>query len=121
MLIVICCLSSVGNHPRSGVLLSVIVILGAGDCSVLGLVGPAGGRSELLDLDLACEVCLISCISLEGGLDILPDLVLTSSVSSSGNEAVFELGVAHFLTGECTLVSVGYAVFLTCATELVLT
>ena len=54
MLIVECCFSSVGDRPRSGVLLSlsVIVILGAGDCSILGLDGPAGGRSELLDLDL---------------------------------------------------------------------
>ena len=43
-----------GDRPRSGVLfsLSVTVILGAGDCSVLGRDGPAGGRSELLDLDL---------------------------------------------------------------------
>ena len=59
--------------------------------------------------------------NLDGGLDILPDLVLTSGVSSSGNEAVFEPGVAHFLTGECTLVLVGYAVFLACTTKLVLT
>ena len=43
-----------GDRPRSGVLfsLSVTVILGAGDCSVLGHDGPAGGRCELLDLDL---------------------------------------------------------------------
>ena len=54
MLIVECCLSSVGDRPRSGVLflLSVTVILGAGDCSVFGLDDPAGGRSKLLDLDL---------------------------------------------------------------------
>ena len=54
MLIVECYLSCVGDRPHSGVLfsLSVTVILGAGDCSVLGLDGPAGGRSELLDLDL---------------------------------------------------------------------
>ena len=91
MLIVECCLSSLGDHPRSGVLLSlpVIVMLGAGDCSVLGLEGPAGGRSELLDLDLDCEVCLVLSINLDGGLDSLPDVVLTSSDSSSGNKAVF--------------------------------
>ena len=40
-----------GDRPLSGVLpvLSVIVMLGAGDCPCLG---PGGGRSELLDLDL---------------------------------------------------------------------
>ena len=47
-------LSSGGDCPRSAVFpsLSVMVILGAGDCSVLGRDGPVGGRSELLDLDL---------------------------------------------------------------------
>ena len=57
-----------GDRPRSGVLLSlsITVILGAGDCSVLGLHGPAGGRSELLDLDLDLEVCLVLSITLDG-------------------------------------------------------
>ena len=45
LLIVECCLSSIGDRPRSGVLfpLSVTVIQGAGDCSVLGLDGLAVG------------------------------------------------------------------------------
>ena len=40
-----------GDRPLSGVLpvLSVIVMIGAGERSCLG---PGGGRSELLDLDL---------------------------------------------------------------------
>ena len=40
-----------GDRPLSGVLpaLSVTVILGAGERSCLG---PGGGRTELLDLDL---------------------------------------------------------------------
>ena len=52
--IVKCCLSSVGNCPHSRILLllSVIIILGAGDYSVLGLDGSAEWRSELLNLDL---------------------------------------------------------------------
>ena len=79
-----------GDRPLSGVLpaLSVTVILGAGERSCLG---PAGGRSELLDLDLDCKVCPVSSMSLNGGLDIHPDLVLTSNVSSSGIEAVLSL------------------------------
>ena len=80
-----------GDRPLSGVLpvLSVTVILGAGECSCLG---PAGGRSELQHLDIDYEVCPVSSISLDGGLDILPDLVLTSNVSSSsGIEAVLSL------------------------------
>ena len=69
--------------------LSVTVILEAGERSCLG---PGGGRSELLDLDLDCKVCPVSTISLDGGLDICPDLVLTSNVSSSlGIEAVLSL------------------------------
>ena len=63
--------------------------LGAGECSCLG---PGGGRSELLDLDLDCEECSVSSMSLDRGLDIRPDLVLTSNVSSSlGIEAVLSL------------------------------
>ena len=70
-------------------MLSVIVMLGAGERSCLG---PGGGQSELLDLDLDCKVCPVSFMSLDGGLDILPDLVLTSNVSSSsGIEAVLSL------------------------------
>ena len=79
-----------GDRPLSGVLpaLSDIVMLGAGKCPCLG---PGGGRSELLDLDLDCPVW-VSSMSLDGGLDILPDLVLTSNVSSfSGIEAVLSL------------------------------
>ena len=80
-----------GDRPLSGVLpvLSVIVMLGAGDCTCLG---SGGGRSELRDLDLDCEVCPVSSMSLDGGLYILPDLVLTSNISSSsGIEAVLSL------------------------------
>ena len=75
-----------GDHPLSGVLpaLLVTVMLGAGERSCLG---PGGGRSELLDLDLDCEVSPVSSMSLEGGLDIRPDLVLTLNVSSSSGVA----------------------------------
>ena len=79
-----------GDRPLSGMLpaLLVTVILGAGERSYLG---PGGGGSELLDLDPDCVVW-VSSMSLEGGLDILPDLVLTSNVSSSsGIEAVLSL------------------------------
>ena len=70
-------------------MLAVNVMLVAGECSCLG---PGGGQSELLDLDLDCEICPVSSMSLVGGLDILPDLVLTSNVSSSAViEAVLSL------------------------------
>ena len=80
----------VGDHSLSGMLLSllVIVMLGVGarclytDCVL-------GGYSELLDLDLVGERDRpVSSINLDGGLDIHPDLVLTSSVSSSDGKAI---------------------------------
>ena len=65
-------------------------MLGVGD----GCLYPdwiLGGCSELLDCDLAGERdsnCPVSSINLDGGLDVRPDHVLTSSVSSSDGEAV---------------------------------
>ena len=48
-----------------------------------------GGCSELLDRDLVGERdCPVSLISRDGGLDMHPDLVRTSNVSSSGGEAI---------------------------------
>ena len=80
----------VGDGSLSGVLLSlsVIVMLGVGDgCLYTDWV--LGGCSELLDLDLVGERDRpVSSINRDGGLDIRPDLVLTSSVSSSDGEAV---------------------------------
>ena len=80
----------VGNRPLSGVLLSlsVIVMLGVGDgCLYTDWV--LGRCSELLDLDLVGERDRpVSSINRDGGLDIRPDLVLTSSVSSSDGKAV---------------------------------
>ena len=80
----------VGDHPLSGVLLSlsVIVMLGVGDgCLYTDWI--LGECSELLDLDLVGERDRpVSSINLDGGLDIRPDLILTSSVSSSDGEAV---------------------------------
>ena len=80
----------VGDHPLSGVLLSlsVILMLGVGDgCLYTDWV--LGGCSELLDRDLVGEQDHpVSSINLDGGLDIRPDLVLTSSISSSTGEAV---------------------------------
>ena len=80
----------VGDHPLTGVLLSllVIVMLGVGD-GYLYTDWVLGGCSELLELDLGERDRLVSSINRDGGLDIRPDLVLTSSVSSSGGEAVF--------------------------------
>ena len=75
----------VGDHSLSGVLLllSVIVLLGVGD-------GPLytnfilGGCSELLDPDVVGERdCPVSSINRNEGLDMYPDLVYTSNVSSS--------------------------------------
>ena len=80
----------VGDRPLSGVLLSlsVIVMLGVGD-GYLYTNWILGGCSELLDLDLVGERNRpIASINLNEGLDIHPDLVLTSSVSSSDGEAV---------------------------------
>ena len=80
----------VGDRFLSGVLLSllVIVMLGVGD-GYLYTDWILGGCSELLDLDLVGERDRpVSSINLDGGLDICPDLVLTSSVSSSHGEAV---------------------------------
>ena len=80
----------VGDRPLSGVLhsLSVIVMLGVGD-GYLYTDWVLGGCSELLDLDLVGERdCSVSSINGDGGLEIRPDLVLTSSVSSSDGEAV---------------------------------
>ena len=80
----------VGDCSLSGVLLSlsVIVMLGVGDgCLYTDWV--LGGCSELLDLNLVSERDHpVSSITRDGGLDIHPDLVLTSSVSSSDGEAV---------------------------------
>ena len=97
-----------GDHRLSGVLpvLSVIVILGAGECSCLG---PGGGQSELQDLDLNREVCVIPSMSLDGGLDSRPDLVLTSNVSSSsGIEAIGSVVLCTSYRSVHT-VSVGYS------------
>ena len=80
----------VGDGPLSGVLLplSVIVMLGVGDgCLYTDWV--LGGCSELLDRDLIGERDRpVSSINLDRGLNIRPDLVLTSSVSLSDGEAV---------------------------------
>ena len=80
----------VGDHSLSGVLLSlsVIVMLGVGDgCLYTDWI--LGGCSELLDSDLIGERDRpVSSINRAGGLDMHPDLVLTSSVSSSDGKAV---------------------------------
>ena len=80
----------VGDRSLSGVLLplSVIVILGVGDgCLYTDWV--LGGCSELLDLDLVgVRDRPVSSINRDRGLDIRPDLFLTSSMSSSDGEAV---------------------------------
>ena len=81
-----------GDCSLSGVLLSlsVIVMLGVGD-SCLYTDWVLGGCSELelLDRDHVGERDRpVSSINRDGGLDIRPDLVLTSSVSSSDGEAV---------------------------------
>ena len=80
----------VGDHSLSVVLLSlsVIVMLGVGDrCLYTNWV--LGGCSELLDLDLVGERDRpVSSINCDGVLDMRPDLVCTSSVSSSDGEAV---------------------------------
>ena len=48
-----------------------------------------GRCRELLDRDLVGERdCPVSAINRDGGLDIHPDHVLTSSISSSDGEAV---------------------------------
>ena len=80
-----------GDRPLIGVLLSlsVTVILGVGDCC-LCVESLSGGCNELLDLDRDRN-CPSSSINRDGGLDIRPDLVLTS-VSSSDGEAVFRAG-----------------------------
>ena len=79
-----------GDRSLSGVLLSpsVIVMLGVGDgCLYTDWI--LGGCSELLDLDLFGELDRpVSSINRDGGLDIRPNLVLTSSVSLSDGEAV---------------------------------
>ena len=80
----------VGDRPLSGVLhsLSVIVMLGVGDgCLYTDWI--LGECSELLDHDLVGERDYpVSSINLDGGLDIHPDLVLTSIVSASDGEAL---------------------------------
>ena len=80
----------VGDYPLSDILpsLSVIVMLGVGNgCLYTDWI--LGGRCELLDRDLVGERdCPVSSINCDGGLDIRPNLVLTSSVSSSDGEAV---------------------------------
>ena len=78
-----------GDRPLLGVLLllSVIVILGAGDAC---LCVESLGCNELLDLDRDRN-CPCSSINHDGGRDIPPDPVLTS-VSSSDGEAVFRAG-----------------------------
>ena len=81
---------SVGDHPLSGVLLSlsVIVMLGVGD-GCLNTDWVLGGCSELQDRDLVGERDHpVSSINRDGGLDIRPDRVLTLNVSSSDGEAV---------------------------------
>ena len=79
-----------GNCPLSGVLLSlsVILILGMGDrCLYTDWV--LGGCNELLDLDLVGERDHpVSSMNRDRDLDICPNLILTSSVSSSDGEAV---------------------------------
>ena len=79
-----------GDRPLSGVILSlsVIVMLGVGDgCLYTDWI--LGGYSELLDRDLVGERDRPVCsINPDGGLEIRPDLVLTSSISSSDGEAV---------------------------------
>ena len=82
----------VADCPLSGMLLSlsVIVMLGVGD-GCLYTNWDLGGCSALLDLDLVGEQDHpVSSINYhdDGGLDIRPDLVLTSSVSSSDGEAI---------------------------------
>ena len=81
----------VGDRPLISVLLSlsVIVILGAGD-ACLCVESLSGGWNELLNLDRD-QNCPSSSINRDGGLDIRPDLVLTS-VSSSDGKAVFRAG-----------------------------
>ena len=79
----------VGDRSLSGVLLSLsdMVMLGVGDgCLYTDWI--VGGCSELLDRDLGERDRPISSINRDGGLDIRPYLVLTSSVSSSDGEAV---------------------------------
>ena len=80
----------VGDLTLSRVLLSlsVIVMLGVGDgCLYTDWV--RGGCSELLDRDLVGERDRpVSSINRDGGLDIDPDLVLTSRVSLSDDQAV---------------------------------
>ena len=79
-----------GDRPLSGVLLSlsVIVMLGMGD-GCLNTDWILGGCSELLDCDLVGERDHpVSSIYHEGGLDIRPDLVLTSSLSSFDGKAI---------------------------------
>ena len=79
-----------GNCSLSGVLLPllVFVMLGVGD-GYLYTDWVLGGCSELLDLDLVrVRDRPVSSINRDGGLDICPNLVLTSSVSSSDGEAV---------------------------------
>ena len=79
-----------GDRSLSRVLLSlsVIVILGVGvGCLYTDWI--LGVSSELLDRDLVGEQDRpVSSINGEEGLDIRPDLVLTSSVSSSDGKAV---------------------------------
>ena len=78
------------DRPLSGVLfsLSVIVMLGVGD-GYLYTDWILGGCSEHLDSDLVGERDRpVSSINRDGGPEIRPDLVLTSSISSSDGEAV---------------------------------
>ena len=80
----------VGDCPLSGVLLSllVIVILGVVDgCLYTDCI--LSGSSELLDRDLVGKRDHpVTSINHDGGLDMHPNLVHTSSVSSSDSEAV---------------------------------
>ena len=73
----------VGDRPLSGILFSllVIVMLGVGDgCLYTDWILDV--CSELLDRDLVGERdCPVSSINRDGGLDIRPDLVLTTTVS----------------------------------------
>ena len=70
-------------------LLSVIVMLGVGNGYLYTDYIVVGGCSEFLDRDLDGEQDRpISLIHREGDLDIRPNLVLTSSISSSDGEAV---------------------------------
>ena len=79
-----------GDRSLSAVLLSlsVLVMLCVGNgCLYTDWV--LGGFSELLDRDIVGERDRpVSSINRDGGLDIRPDLALTSSVSSSDGEAV---------------------------------